>query len=101
MNANGITRGYMSKNMDDFKFLTHVIECLSREFSKKVTLKKLDDENYIVDIDVYDIKLSKEIINTHKNGYSLDKYILEEAERKGFIFDKFRSGYIMYCFGIK
>ena len=26
MNANGIARGYMIRNMDDFRFLVHVIE---------------------------------------------------------------------------
>ena len=100
MNANGIARGYMTRNMDDFKFLVHVIECLAREFEKEVTFKDLGCENYIVGIDGYEVNLSKEIICTHKNGYRLDKYILEEAEKKGFIFDRFRSGYIKYCFGL-
>ena len=100
MNANGIARGYMIRNMDDFRFLVHVIEWLDREFEKEVTFKDLGFENYIVGIDGYEVKLSKEIICTHKNGYRLDKYILEEAEKKGLFFDRYRSGYIKYCFGL-
>ena len=62
MNANGIARGYMIRNMDDFRFLVHVIECLDREFEKEVTFKDLGFENYIVGIDGYEVKLSKEIM---------------------------------------
>ena len=35
MNANGIARGYMTRNMDDFRFLVHVIECLDENLRKK------------------------------------------------------------------
>lgn len=100
MNANGIARGYMAKNMDNFNFLIHVIDCIGREFEKEIEFNDLGDENYIVAIDGYEVSLSKDIIDSHKNGYKLDKYILEGAEKKGFSFDKFRSGYVRYCFGL-
>jgi len=43
--------------------------------------------------------MSKKFIDDIKSPYGVDKYILEDFEKQGLIFDRTRSQYIQYCFG--
>ena len=47
MNTQGWIRGYMAKNMEEEKFLHHVVECLEREFEIASSISKTND-GYIV-----------------------------------------------------
>lgn len=44
--------------------------------------------------------MNREKINKLKSPYGVDKYILEAFESRGFKFDRSRSQYIQYNFGI-
>jgi len=100
MNTTGFIRGYMAKNMDAESFIKVVIIALSREFEREVKLDRIDDDKYLIAMDRYSIIMSKKCIDEIKSPYGIDKYILEEFEKQGFNFDRNRSQYIQYCFGI-
>lgn len=100
MNTSGIQRAYMAKNMEAEEFIKVVINALSREFGKEVKLEKINDNEFRITLDNYEIKMSKENIEKHKTPYGLDRLILESFESQEFKFDRNRSQYIQYCFGI-
>lgn len=99
MNTTGFLRGYMSKNMNSERFIEVVREALSREFEEEVKLEKIDNE-FKITMRNYNITMSKELIDRIKGAYSIDRYILDEFKKQGFEFDKNRSQYIQYCYGI-
>jgi hypothetical protein len=100
MNTFGIQRGYMAKNMRAEEFINVVIVALSREFEKEVKLEIINENEFRISLGNYKIKMSKELIEKHKTPYGIDRFILEAFERQGFKFDRNRSQYIQYCFGI-
>lgn len=100
MNTSGIQRGYMAKNMKAEEFIKVVINALSMEFGKEVKLEIINEKDFRIELDNYKVTMSNELINKLKSPYGLDKFILEAFESEGFIFDRNRSQYIKYCFGI-
>lgn len=101
MNTTGFIRGYMAKNMENEKFLAHVLECLGKEFDFNITLS-LKEYNYEISIEKYKINLAKEECKSlqDRGAYALDKYILNALKEQGFEFNKERSQYIGYCYNI-
>lgn len=98
MNTTGFIRGYMARSMKDKDFLKFIISTISKEFEKEVRMDIINDE-YLIIMDRYRIKMGKKLISKIKSPYGIDKYILEEFEKQGFTFDGNRSQYIQYCFG--
>ena len=100
MNTSGIQRGYMAKNMEAEELIKVVVNALSMEFGREVKLKIINENEFEISLENYKIKMSKELIEKHKTPYGIDRLILEEFEKQGFRFDRNRSQYIQYCFGI-
>lgn len=100
MNTSGIQRGYMAKNKEAEEFIKVVINVLSREFGREVKLKIINEKEFEISLDNYEVTMTVELINKIKSPYGLDKFILEAFESEGFKFDRNRSQYIKYCFGI-
>jgi hypothetical protein len=100
MNTLGVQRGYMAKSMEVRKFLKVIIETLSREFEKEVTVEDIGDDQITIVIDSYEIRTSMNYLEEIKSPYGIDRFILESLKKEGFIFDRNRSQYIKYCFGI-
>lgn len=101
MNTQGWMRGLMAKNMEGDKFVEHVADCLGREFGLEVgTIKQ--KEMYVVKLGIYDVSIPADEAAAlkSKSPYSLDKYILDQLIAKGLEFDKYRSQYIRYCYGL-
>lgn len=98
MNTSGIIRGYMAKNMSPEDFIEVVVRALSTEFEEELRLIGVNNEFEIIMKD-YSIIMSKELIDKIKSPYGVDRYILEEFKKQGFVFDRNRSQYIQYCFG--
>jgi len=101
MNTQGWIRGYMAKNMEEEKFLHHVVECLEREFEIASSISKTND-GYIVKQGDHKCSISIENLASlkKKGAYALDRYILDQFRGKGFDFEMTRSQYIRYCYGI-
>lgn len=91
----------MAKNMKLEEFIKRVVDILSREFeNNEVKLERINKNNFIISLDSYEVKMTKELLDKLKSPYGIDKFILEELERQGFEFDRNRSQYIQYCFGV-
>lgn len=100
MNTSGIARGYMSKNMEAEGLIKVVVRALSCEFEKEVELESISDNEFIITLDNYMVIMSKELINKLNKPYGVDRFILEKFEEQGFVFDRNRSQYVRYCFGV-
>lgn len=100
MNTSGVQRGYMAKSMKAEEFIKVVVNALSMEFEKEVKLEAINENDFKITLDNYEVTMNRELINKLKSPYGIDKYILEAFERQGFKFDRSRSQYIQYCFGI-
>ncbi|MBU3102174.1 MULTISPECIES: hypothetical protein [Clostridium] len=46
------------------------------------------------------VVMSMNLIKKLQSPYGVDRFLLQEFEKQGFKFDKNRSQYIQYCFGI-
>ena len=98
MNSSGYIRGYMSKNMNADRFIEVVAGALKREFKEEeVNLKKFNNR-FKISMGKYNLEMSNNLIDELKSPYGVDRYILEEFENQGFVFDSNRSQYIRYCF---
>ena len=103
MNSSGWIRTIMARNYTEEKFLLAVADIIGKEFGKEVLVLEITKENYLILFDSYSITLSKDRIKDLKGPigpYRLDRYILEAFMIQGFSFDKKRSQYIRYVFGI-
>jgi len=100
MNTLGIQRGYMAKNMKAEEFINVVIAALSREFEKEVKLEIIDENGFKITMKSYEVVMSRDLINKLLSPYGVDRYMLQEFEKQGFKFDRNRSQYIKYCFGM-
>lgn len=100
MNTSGVQRGYMAKSMKAEEFIKVVVNALSMEFEKEVKLEAINENDFKITLDNYEVTMNRELINKLKSPYGIDKYILEAFERQGFKFDRSRSQYIQYCFSI-
>lgn len=100
LNTSGIQRGYMAKNMKAEEFIKVVVKALSMEFEKQVKLEIINENNFKITLEGYTVTMTKELINKIKSPYGIDNFILKAFEGQGFKFDRNRSQYIQYCFGI-
>lgn len=100
MNTSGVQRGYMAKNMKTEEFIKVVVNVLSMEFEEKVKLEAINENDFKIALGNYEVTMSVELINKIKSPYGIDKFILEAFEIQGFKFNRNRSQYIQYCFGI-
>jgi hypothetical protein len=100
LNTSGIQRGYMAKNMKAEEFIKVVINALSKEFGRELKMEIINDNEFRITLDNYEVIMSNELINKLKSPYGVDRFILEAFERQGFKFDRNRSQYIRYCFEI-
>ena len=100
MNTSGVTRGYLSKNLNEKEFIKVVIKALSTEFEKEFRLEIVGHNEFKISLGDYSVIMSKDLIKKLKSPYGIDRFILEKFEDQGFKFDRNRSQYIQYCFGI-
>lgn len=103
MNSSGWIRTVMAAKYDEEKFLFAVGDIIGKEFETKVTILEIIKDNYLILFDNFSILLNKDKIKELKGPigpYRLDKYILQTFMIEGFRFDKRRSQYIRYVFGI-
>lgn len=100
VNTSGVQRGYMAKNMKTEEFIKVVVNVLSMEFEEKVKLEAINENDFKIALGNYEVTMSVELINKIKSPYGIDKFILEAFEIQGFKFNRNRSQYIQYCFGI-
>lgn len=100
LNTSGVQRGYMAKNMKAEEFIKVVANALSMEFEKKVEVEAINENDFKITLDNYEVTMNRELINKLKSPYGVDKYILEAFESQGLKFDRSKSQYIQYCFGI-
>lgn len=98
LNTSGVQRGYMAKNMEAEEFIKVVTNAISREFEKEIKLERINENDFKLALDNYEVTMTVELINKLKSPYGLDKFILESFERQGLKFDRNRSQYIKYCF---
>jgi len=101
MNTQGWIRGLMAKNQREEKFIEHVVTCLGREFDVESSFVRQGD-NYVVYLGSHSVTVPNEIAVKlkSKGPYCLDAYILDKLQERGFEFDKCRSQYVRYCYGI-
>ena len=100
MKTSGMLRGYMSKNMKAEEFIKVVTKALSCEFEKEFDLESISDDEFKITLDDFVVIINKKLIHKLKSPYGIDRFILEAFEDQGFIFDRNRSQYIQYCFGV-
>ncbi|MDR7856504.1 hypothetical protein [Tissierella sp.] len=103
MNSSGWMRSIMASNYDEEKFLFTVGDIIGREFETPVTIMEVFKGNFLVFFNKFSLELTKDKIKELKGPigpYRLDKYILQSFMIQGFKFDKRRSQYIRYVFGI-
>jgi len=100
MNTTGLIRGYMSKNMIAQEFIKVVIRALSREFNTYVKLENINENEFTITMKNCGVVMNMNLINELKSPYGVDRFLLQEFEKQGFKFDRNRSKYIQYCFGM-
>jgi hypothetical protein len=100
MNTLGMLRGYMSKNMKAEEFIKVVTKALSCDFEKEVELESISDDQFKITLDDFRVIINKDLINKLKSSYGIDRFILEAFETQDFMFDRNRSQYVQYCFGV-
>lgn len=100
MNTSGISRGYMAKNMSEEEFVEVVVRALSCEFEKEVELESISDNEYKIVLDNYVVIMSKEFVNKLNQPYGVDRFILEEFEEYGVVFDRNRSILLIRIFSL-
>lgn len=76
-----------------------VLETSKIVLEKEGKLDCVSDEEFKITMDHYVVQMNKDLVRKIKSPYGIDKYILEDFESQGFIFDRNRSQYIQYCFG--
>lgn len=103
MNSQSWLRSIMAANMDAERFLLHVAGVIAREFDEEVLVLEVMKGEYMVTFKEYYTLISKDQVEKQKmesDPYLLDKHILNEFMKQGFEFDKKRSPYIMYVYGL-
>ncbi len=91
-------RGYQSRSKDTKGFLKTVIKAIGLEFDEEVKLEDIDND-FIITMKNYKVKITKEQAQELKSPYGLDRYIMNEFRKQGFDFEITRSQYIQYCYG--
>lgn len=88
------------KYINEKEFIKVVIKALSTEFEKEFRLEIVGRDEFKISLGDYSVIMSKDLIKKLKSPYGIDRFILEQFEDQGFKFDRNRSQYIQYCFGI-
>ncbi|MRH44280.1 hypothetical protein GH741_16675 [Aquibacillus halophilus] len=94
MNANGMARGLMAKNLEKEKFLAHVLDCVTRkliesDYNPEVITSWNNDEDCLIVFHVnnaiFSIKLKGTTISMlrDRNPYSLDQIIWKQLTERG------------------
>ena len=101
MNTQGWIRRTMAKNMEAEEFLSHVVECLGREFEMESGICG-EGDGYLIKLGVYESQIDAADLRKLQlqGAYCLDKHILAQLQSLGFDFDRYRSKYTRYCFGL-
>jgi len=103
MDSQGWLRSMMAASMDAEKFLIHVAGIIGKEFDEEVLVLEIMKEEYMVVFKKYTTLISRDTVEKLKlefDPYLVDKYILNDFIKQGFEFDKRRSKYIRYVFGL-
>ena len=103
MNSSGWIRSMIAANYAEEKFLKAVGDIIGKEFDKEVLILEITKDNYLISMDEYSLIIDKTMISNLKGPigpYRLDRYILEAFMIQGIAFDKRRSQYVRYVFGI-
>lgn len=103
MNSSGWLRTLLASNMDAEKFLLHVVDTIGREFEEDVMVLEIMKDDYMVGFGKYTTMMSRDMVEKLKmdfDPYKVDKYILNDFILQGLRFDKRRSQYIRYVYGI-
>ena len=93
----------MAVNYDEEKYLKAVGDIIGKEFEKDILILEVLKNNYLISLDEHSLLIDKDMISNLKGPigpYRLDRYILEAYMIQGMKFDKRRSQYIRYVFGI-
>jgi len=96
MNASGLIRGYLAKNVETEKFLTHVATTIQRQLQEwdehyKVKVETCPGHPFLITIHVntpiYKVVLSQEEVrmNQEKGPYALDRLIWRELQVQGMV----------------
>ena len=101
MNTQGYLRGYMAHNMKTEQFIKHIVKCLGKEFDVNSNVIKVMSK-YVISFDNYKLQIDETIANELqiKDPYALDREILENLKKQGFIFELNRSQYMTYIWNI-
>lgn len=103
MNSQGWLRSIMVANMDAEKFLIYVAGVIGREFEEQVLVLEILKDEYMVIFKEYGTLISRSLVEKLKmefDPYLVDKYILNDFIKQGFEFDRRRSQYIRYVYGL-
>lgn len=94
MNASGMIRGYMTKNVETENFLMHVTTTIQRQLQEwdenyKVKVEKYSGHQFLITIylnaPIYKVVLNQEEvrINQAKGPYAIDRLIWRELQIQG------------------
>ena len=103
MNSSGWLRSIMATNYSEEKFLVAVTDIIGKEFKQDICVIEILKGEFLITMNNYSTVISKDHIRKLKGPigpYRLDRYILNDFRIQGFIFEKTRSQYIRYVFGI-
>src|SRR5699024_10495309 len=90
MNASGLIRGYLAKNVETEDFLTHVTTTIQRQLQEwnehyKVKVETFPGHSFLITIHV-NTPIYKEVrMNQEKGPYALDRLIWRELQVQGMI----------------
>ncbi|WP_226037253.1 hypothetical protein [Aquibacillus saliphilus] len=94
MNANGMARGYMAKNMNEERFLSHVTDCVRRKliesnFNPEIIVNWETQSGCLivfhVSSKIFSLKLTRDQVSNLKNNgpYLLDRMIWNQLIERG------------------
>ena len=98
MGISKMLRRYEVKNLNAKEFIRAVVKSLSKELNREVKLETIDNKNFKISIDGYEILMSERLINGLNKPCGVDIYILEQAQSQGFEFDDKVRIYIENCY---
>lgn len=78
MNTQGWIRGTMAKNMEEEKFLYHVVDCFEREFEMDSSVER-EEDIYLIRLGSYETQVNASNLRSLKlkGAYCLDAYLLD------------------------
>ena len=107
MNSTGFIRGYMAKNMENERFLEHVVWVLERqlqEWDESYQLRVFKQEDFIISVQsnkkTINVSISANRLKDLQSAspYSLDRYIWAQLKEKGLEWKDKNGNYLDYVF---